>query len=356
MRKTAWIALVASASMIALAAPAAATARTKTVSAGPPHTGAAKHQLGAAFLKKYSPDVNDFFLHTVTINTGDTIKFMINGFHTVDLPGSSGQDLPFLIPGATVTGANDAAGNPFWFNGHVPSLSFNPKLLGPSGGSSYNGSTRVDSGVFMGNGNPPPFKVMFTKPGTYKYFCDIHPGMVGYVVVRPHGKSVPSAGQDAAALNKQLNSDLKAVKKLASTKVPKNEVSVGASASGGEELYAMFPSTLKVSAGTTVKFFMSRDSREAHTASFGPAGYLNTLSNAIGSPAPAAQVALYPSDPGTISFSPTTHGNGFANTGALDQDPTTPLPASDKIKFTQPGTYHFICLIHPFMQGTIVVH
>jgi hypothetical protein len=46
----------------------AASAATKTVTAGPPGMGAAKRLLGTAFLKKYSPDVNDFFLHRVTIN------------------------------------------------------------------------------------------------------------------------------------------------------------------------------------------------------------------------------------------------------------------------------------------------
>ena len=50
------------------------------------------------------------------------------------------------------------------------------------------------------------------------------------------------------------------------------------------------------------------------------------------------------------------HGNGFANIGGLDRDPTTPLPASGQIKFTTPGTYHYACLIHPFMHGTIIVH
>ncbi|HET7380438.1 MAG TPA: hypothetical protein VFJ24_10390, partial [Gaiellales bacterium] len=59
---------------------------------------------------------------------------------------------------------------------------------------------------------------------------------------------------------------------------------------------------------------------------------------------------------GPTALSPTSHGNGFANTGGLDQDPTTPLPASARIMFTSPGTYHYICLVHPWMQGTIIVH
>ena len=53
---------------------------------------------------------------------------------------------------------------------------------------------------------------------------------------------------------------------------------------------------------------------------------------------------------------PTNHGDGFANTGVLDNDPSTAtIPSSGKIQFNAPGTYHYICLIHPFMHGTIIV-
>jgi plastocyanin len=34
---------------------------------------------------------------------------------------------------------------------------------------------------------------------------------------------------------------------------------------------------------------------------------------------------------------------------------TKQLPSSSKIDFTTSGTYRFVCLIHPFMAGTIVV-
>lgn len=52
----------------------------------------------------------------------------------------------------------------------------------------------------------------------------------------------------------------------------------------------------------------------------------------------------------------TSHGDGFANTGVLDRDPTTTtIPSSGKIQFNSSGTYRYICLIHPFMRGTIVV-
>ena len=343
----------------ALALPAAAAARTKTVTAGPPAQvkPLAVKLLGKSFFGAYNPDINAFFLQRVTINAGDTVKFVQNGFHTIDLPGKSNEDLPLILPGSTVTGAIDAAGNPFWFNGKLPSLGLNPVLFARSSATTYNGSTRLDSGLPPNSGAPKPFLVKFTKPGTYKYFCDVHPGMIGYVVVKPKGKPVPSARQDTASLIAQATSDILAAKRLAKIKVAADHVSLGESNSSGVELFAMFPATMTVSPGTVVTFSMSRNSREVHTATFGPVKYINDLSNALFSaPGPTAQ-ALYPSSPvQPILLDPSSHGNGFGNIGAVDTDPTTPqIPTSGQIKFTAPGTYHFICLIHSQMHGTIIV-
>jgi plastocyanin len=166
-----------------------------------------------------------------------------------------------------VTGVNDFAGNPFWFDGVERSVEFNPALNSPMGGKIYNGTGRVDSGVTNSN----MLKVTFTKPGVYKYFCDVHPGMVGYVDVRPKGKPIPSATQDAESLTKQLTADLLSVKKLASTKVPADHVSLGAHGANGVSLLHFFPATLSVKAGTVVTFSIPRGLRiEGHTATFGP--------------------------------------------------------------------------------------
>jgi plastocyanin len=65
---------------------------------------------------------------------------------------------------------------------------------------------------------------------------------------------------------------------------------------------------------------------------------------------------FYPSSPTSpIRLDPTAHGNGFANTGHLDRDPGTSLPPSSTITFTKPGVYHYVCVIHPFMRGTVIV-
>lgn len=343
-----------------LGLPAIASAGTKVVYAGPPPVSnqiagkvlAASKIAPKSFVNRYQPDINDFFLHRVTINAGDTVSFRLDGFHTVDLPGPTGTDVPLIVPGPTVHGVKDAAGSPFWFDGKVPGLGLNPALFAPSAATTYDGTARVDSGLPLGP--PKPFNVQFTKPGVYKFFCDVHYGMVGYVVVKPTGQPIPTATQDTAALAKQVTGDVKTAVEISTHKPPAHTVDLGQSATDGVELYAMFPSTLTVKAGTPITFSMSSHTRDTHTASFGPKPYLKSLAKSFNSPV-FSPIATYPSSPGSIVLTPASHGNGFANTGVLDRDVGTPLPASRQIDFKTPGVYHFQCLIHPFMHGTIIV-
>ena len=357
-RRVRWLGTVAlGAAALALPATAAA-ATTATVYAGvPPGTRQLVAKLGATSLGKYQPGINAFFNRRATIRVGDSVRFQLLGFHTVDLPAAGGSDLPFIVPsGGLVTGVNDAAGNPFWFNGHLPNLGFNPLLFKASGGKVYTGKSRIDTGAPVGPKAPKPFVVKFTKAGTYKYFCDVHPGMIGYITVKPKSAAVPSAQANAAARLAQLTTDIRgAVKAVVKTKVKANNVSIGAAGKDNVEVLAMFPQTLHVHPGTTVSFAMATRTGETHTATFGPLAYLNPLANSIGGPTPVA-TAVYPSSPpGTALAVPGTHGNGFANSGALDRNSHSPLPAGAKFTFTAPGTYRYQCLIHPFMVGKIVV-
>ncbi len=127
--------------------------------------------------------------------------------------------------------------------------------------------------------------------------------------------------------------------------------------------FAFLPRTLTVPAGTTVRFEMPTKSREAHTATFGPGdpikeegSYLGKLAASFVQPV-FDPIAFYPSDvPGTVgTVNAAAHGNGFWNSGFLDQDPLYPTPSANSATFDTPGTYEYFCLIHPFMHGTVVV-
>ena len=85
-----------------------------------------------------------------------------------------------------------------------------------------------------------------------------------------------------------------------------------------------------------------------------PQSYLGAIAASFESPAIDPRGA-YPSDVTPVSLSPTTHGNGFWNSGPLDVVKQSPLPESSSLTFGTPGTYTYYCLIHPFMRGTVTV-
>ncbi|MEA2385615.1 MAG: hypothetical protein QOH72_5586 [Solirubrobacteraceae bacterium] len=342
----------------ALVLPGVAQAAQKDVSLGP--TRAASKALQST-----GSDVNDFFPHQVTIHAGDTVRFVPNGFHTVDLPGSRKSKLPIISPVAQpIAGSVDAAGAPFWFNGR-PSVSFTPALVQSGFGKrrSYTGAKAVLSGLPLSN-KPKPMTVRFTRAGTFRYFCDVHYGMTGIVRVVGASRAVPSAAADRARRRAQEKSTLTTAKALPkSTTPPANTVDVGLQGKGNVSLFAFVPSALTVPRGTAVTFRIGARS-ELHTATIGPgdpekqpASYLGQVEAGFNAN-PIDPRGAFPSEPpGTLAaLTPTFHGNGFWNSGVLDEDPGTPiLPPSATVRFAGPGTYQVFCLIHPFMHGTITV-
>jgi plastocyanin len=333
--------------------PAAAQAKTKEMYVGPPPATAKK--LGEA------STANAFFPSTLTVNVGDSVSFVPAGFHTINLPKKGDGPLSLIVPtGQKVAGSVDAAGAAFWFNGQ-DGLSLNPAFATSAYGKkfSYTGAKQVESGLPAGN-KPKPMTVKFTKAGTYKVYCDLHPGMAARVTVAKKGATIPTSKQDAATVKKQAAAAVKAAKGLESTNPGANTVNLGMAAKGGVEYLGMVPSALTVAKGTTVKFQMSKGTYEAHTATFGPGNiedpksYLGAIAASFESPAIDPRGA-YPSDVTPVSLSPTTRGNGFWNSGVLDVVKASPLPDSSSVKFDTPGTYTYYCLIHPFMRGTVTV-
>jgi plastocyanin len=341
------------------AVPTAAGAAQKDVSLGPPRAD-------QRALQPTASDVNDFFPHRVTVHVGDTVRFVPNGFHTVDLPGRRTRKLPIITPvGPAITGAVDAAGAPFWFNGQ-PNLGFNPTLLRSAFGKrrSYTGASAVLSGLPLSR-RPQPMSVRFTRTGTFRYFCDIHPGMTGVVQVVRSGRSIPSSAADRRTLRRQVATTLATAKALSRTPPapPANTVDVGEQGKGHVSLFAFVPSTLTVPTGTTVTFRM-RASTEIHTATVGPGNpenqpqsYLGQIEAGLQGPGLDPR-GVFPSEPpGALAgLTPVLHGNGFWNSGALDQDPaTTTVPPRNAVNFAAPGVYQVFCMIHPFMHATVTV-
>jgi plastocyanin len=356
--RTRTAAVLATAASLAL--PAAAGAATKTVDMGLPFS--AQKQ----FNRQLNLDVNDFFPHGVTIHVGDSVKFVDTSFHTVDIPPKGGKALPLAAAtGSVVSGVNDAAGSPFWFDGQ-PDVEGNFAIFAPNNfGKSftYNGTKRIISGSYPGNGAPPPMVVKFAKVGSFRFFCNVHQGMNGVVHVVAKTAKAPSAKADAKAVKAQLALDLKLGKELAKAKSPKDTVVVGPSAAHGVEYFGFSPASQTVPVGTTLKFALPALSYDVHTATTGPgdpgdpkqaSSYLGQLESEFNGSGPAPRV-VFPSDPfgAAASLTPTAHGNGFWNSGLLSN--RAPLHSGESVTFNAPGTYTFYCLVHTFMKATVVV-
>ncbi|HEU4975746.1 MAG TPA: hypothetical protein VFT50_11695 [Baekduia sp.] len=349
--------------LCSLALPAVAGAATKTVTAGPPVEHPPSGVPKDAF-------VNEFFPRSIAVRAGDALSFRIAGFHAVNLPVAREAPPALAVPaeGLAVAGASDGAGASFWFNGQ-PQLILHPSLVAgtPSGGA-YDGSAAAASGAPLAAGPPKPWSVKLTKPGTYRFFCIIHPGMSGKVTVLPKGKPVPSAKADAARVRAQLRAAFKQAKALARRPAPKGDViEAGPDLSSGVSLGRFTPATKRVKSGAPVTLTMSSKTTETHSFTFArEAGTLKQVAQAFIAPLPgspagqppllglSAQV-VYPSDVPLPPYDGTQHGDGFLNTGILDGDPTSPLPRSATVTFSKPGTYRYICAIHPEMQGKVVV-
>jgi plastocyanin len=314
-------------------------------------------------LGKYGADVNAFFPRTTTIRVGDSVRFLPLGFHNLDLPKKGGAATALFAPQGTVSGSADPTGAPYWFNGQ-PNLQFNLPALAPKGFGktfSYSGAKGVQSGLPVAP-KLKPVTVKFTKAGSYTYYCDIHPGMKATVQVRAKSRSIPSAKGHAKRIKDQVTSALATAKKLSKQAPTGNTVDLGVAGKGGVEIFAMVPAAKTVPAGTTLTFQMSTGpTYETHTATFGP-GNIEDPNTYIGKLAASLEgaidpAAIYPSEqpPAVGALTPTLHGIGFWNSGALDRVSATPLPPASQVTFITPGTNTYYCLIHPFRKGAVTV-
>jgi plastocyanin len=180
---------------------------------------------------------------------------------------------------------------------------------------------------------------------------------------------VPSAKADALRAKRQLDKAISEIKKLAKQAPPAGDViQAGPDSKSGSALLRFTPAEKTVKVGTPVTLTMTPGSAETHTFTFArELTSLKPLTDGFISPLPGtgtggppllglAAQGVYPSDvPVLPPYDGTQRGNGFLNTGALDGDPKSPLPLSSTVTFSAPGTYPYLCVIHPEMVGKVVV-
>ena len=335
---------------------AGAQAATKTITAGPP---------GKISGLPEGTDLNAFFPNKLKVVQGDTVEIAFRGFHTATFPKGQAPSL-FGVNG-TVSGFNDAAGNPFWFNGQ-PRLTLDNTAAGPIGDGKIDGKATDSSGIPQGE-EAPPFKAKFTKTGSFKLVCLVHPDMKGRVTVLRKGRRGSSKQALKSAVAKQVARYVKTANRLDAFEGPG-----GANVKAGNDtknvsLFKFFPRDVTIRAGESVTWRQTAGPNEIHTITFGPEDYLKPIGEAFIAPDLASPpdgpptlvinpLIAYPSEnpAGAAVYDGANHSNGFFNSGIIDDDSASPFGREFRATFSKPGTYGYICMVHgPDMSGKVTV-
>ncbi|MHB8469135.1 MAG: cupredoxin domain-containing protein [Gaiellaceae bacterium] len=293
---------------------AAAAGRTWTVTAGvQAPVGNAKHGLQA----------NDYLPRELWIDAGDSVVWRVSTGepHTITFL-AKGQQRPVFNPA-------------------------NPLVSDRVGGSSYAGSGYRNSGVIPAAAIGGPknasttYRLTFSRPGDYRYYCLVHGEMAGLVHVLPAGTSLPfSQAQYRQQSARQAQT-------LIGRGMMLERVALQVAASGGRLVVAgtgdarladeaFFPAQLTIHAGQSVTF-LNLDPEAPHTITFGAEPKQ-----------PGATVQPY--------GNPNAYAGGPLNSGYFGVKPPWAGP-SWTVTFTNPGSYAYHCALHDVngMKGQIVV-
>jgi plastocyanin len=208
-------------------------------------------------------------------------------------------------------------------------------------------------------------------PGTYVGFCTLHfTEMISEIVVVPEDQEIPSADQ-VADLGQQQLDDL--VEQLVPVAEPPADAAPGEvlAGAGSEEarnalVTEFLPQEVEVAAGDQVSWSFTGP----HTVSFNaPEEARTILSKGDDGGYHLSPTALAPAG---FDAPPPPDGGGEGEGGGEQEGPPPPVDAGTwdgtgflssgiafggefTVTFSEPGTYEYVCLIHPEMEGTVNV-
>src|SRR4051794_13645874 len=357
--------LLATAAAVLAVSTASAGASTWTVFAGPPTKGPKTVPQNAAF--------DNFYPSLLRVEVGDQVTFGTTGLHTVTFLGSHPRSdfLTVVTTPHKYKALRDPVRRPYWW-ARLTKFEYGTNWMVPAGAATIAGPGELHNAVISPQLKQPRVTYTFSREGTYRYVCLLHPFMTGTVVVQPHGGFVPGAETVLRSAGVRLGSDW-ANAASAARVVPQRRSTVFMGIGTNRfSVNAFQPAALTVKVGTTVSF-VNRSPAEEHDVAFGPPAYLtrvlaltnflprrpNDLRNQV--------TALYPfgTDPPPVyEYDGRNHGNGTLVAGLTDEKAGSclgcsagiALPGRTRITFTRPGTYRYVCLLHaPAMRGVVIV-
>jgi plastocyanin len=342
-----------------------------------------------------------YFPNQVTARPGDTVSFKENwtgephtvtmgtlvetGLKAAQAAGPNAQQtppdfakLPTLLPQGPGDFQQNAAQPCYLSTGAPPSDPNTPCAKAQQTPTAFDGTQTYYNSGFLPEGDTFAVKLSPNiKPGEYHYYCNLHgPDMSGSIVVKDKNASIPAQSDvDKAATSQKdvlVNKILPAHNDAMAGKFPlpgvKNVAGYLSQDIPTVVINEFIPAEIQAKVGEKVTWTVLGP----HTLSFGKAPiapgkfvskspdgawHLNLAAGApVGFPPPPEP----PSGPPPANASPVTpinggtfDGTGFKSTGALlGFGPPLPQPS---LTFTKPGTYAYVCLIHPKMGGTVKV-
>jgi plastocyanin len=315
----------------------AAVAQTTTAQSWDVQVGGASNGPPVFEPMAYGPD-------PLVIHVGDKVTWAPVVGHTVTFP--AGKPQPALIlPGP-------AQGELMAGPGFAP-IGVTPSASGIT--ATFDGTNQISTGDVEQTlpGTAPLFTVTFTKAGTFGYVCLFHPGMRGAVEVREASQPLPESPAQAKARGQATLGAIKAqAEALPASIRPVNigtlhTAFAGAGNGNGASVLGFINGSPTIKTGDTVLWTWA-DPFELHTVTFTSGG----APPALVEPRPQAggpPMIVFPAAVAQPSGD-TYNGTGMANSGLL------PYGGSFALRFDAPaGTYNYMCLLHPWMNGTITV-
>jgi plastocyanin len=181
-----------------------------------------------------------------------------------------------------------------------------------------------------------------TPEGVYAFVCILHPFMNGSLTVTEEEADRDTTEEVRAEARQAASAALRSAGELETPQLEREGDSVTVTAGWGDRITAVnlyAPATLDIEAGTTVRW-VTRSPYEPHTVTF------ESPYQRPGDPASFA--------PGGVR-SGGEYAGGFANSGILGPE-GGPFPSSTfELTFTRPGSYTYVCTLHPGQQGVVRV-
>jgi plastocyanin len=291
---------------------------------------------------------NAFFPNPLTIHAGDSVRWILEGGHTITFLGARANQAPppQFVPGG-----------PFP-DGRVAGPGFFP--IGPEG--PYDGVDVRSSGR-LGTRDEETYVLTFTTPGIYPYVCLTHPGMNGTITAvagnddlaetPAHAQARGQAEREALLAN--IRAGVEAVRLAsapAATGTRAHAVAAGVTNGSGGSALQFVPAELSVRRGDLVAWLVP-DPPEPHTVTFtsgAPASdFVEVVQQPGGAPLFAQRPEVFRPVGGT-----TYTGQGYLSSGQLLGGARGPIAFVAQID-APAGTYEYQCLIHTEMKARIVV-